>query len=222
MVLGTSLPRRGANVPDCCADGWIIVLAGSSFLSGAESRYAAIEGEALAVAWGLEQSRFFTQGCDDLLVITDHKPLVAIFGDRTLDEIANTRLFCLKQRTLPWQFAIMHMPGASNQAADAASRYPSSSASIDTFSANDMMEHTLVAAIQCEAAAISSLPWSHIVEETSRDNQMCALLHTVESGFPEADRVLPHAAPYWQFRHALYISDGALMFEDYVIIPSSL
>ncbi len=113
-------------------------------------------------------------------MITDHKPLVAIFGDCTLDEIANTRLFRLKQRTLPWRFAIMHMPGASNQAADAASCYPSSSASIDTFSTNDMMEHTLVAAIQCEAAVISSLPWSRIVEDTSRDDQMCALLHMVE------------------------------------------
>ncbi len=51
---------------------------------------------------------------------------------------------------------------------------------------------------------------------------MYALLHMVESGFPEADRVFPHAAPYWQFWHALYISDGVLMFEDCVIIPPSL
>ena len=82
--------------PDCCQDGWKVTLAGSRFLSPAESRYAPIEGEALAVAWGLEQSRYFTQGCDKLTVVTDHKPLVKIFGDRTLDEIANPRLFRLK------------------------------------------------------------------------------------------------------------------------------
>lgn len=114
------------------------------------------------------------------------------------------------------------MPGTSNQAADAASRYPSPSAPIETLNTIDIMEHALAAAIQCEAAEISSLPWSRIVEETSRDDQMRALVHTVESGFPEADRTLPHAAPYWQFRHALYISDGAVMFEDRVIIPPSL
>jgi hypothetical protein len=51
------------------------------------------------VAWGLEQTRYFTQGCDNLVVVTDHKPLVKIFGDRTLDEITNSRLFRLKQRT---------------------------------------------------------------------------------------------------------------------------
>ena len=76
--------------PDCCPGGWRITLAGSRFLSPAEQRYAAIEGEALAVAWGLEQTRYFTQGCDNLILITDHKPLVKIFGDRTLDEIKNS------------------------------------------------------------------------------------------------------------------------------------
>ena len=49
-------------LPDCCTDGWKITLAGSRFLHGAEERYAAIEGEALAVAWVLEQTRYFTQG----------------------------------------------------------------------------------------------------------------------------------------------------------------
>ncbi|KAK3736199.1 hypothetical protein QZH41_002472 [Actinostola sp. cb2023] len=112
---GTAAAPSGA--PDCCPNGWRIALAGSRFLSSAEQRYAAIEGEALAVAWGLEQTRYFTQGCDNLIVITDHKPLVKIFGDRTLDEITNSRLFRLKQRTLPWRFDTLHMPGKSNQAA---------------------------------------------------------------------------------------------------------
>ena len=87
-------------LPGCCEDGWKVTLVGSRFLHGAEERYAAIEGEALAIAWSLEQTRYFTQGCENLLVVTDHKPLVKIFGDRTLDEITNTRLFRLKQRTL--------------------------------------------------------------------------------------------------------------------------
>ena len=40
-----------SGIPDCCPGGWRISLAGSRFLSSAEQRYAAIEGEALAVAW---------------------------------------------------------------------------------------------------------------------------------------------------------------------------
>ena len=63
-------------MPDCCPEGWKITLAGSNFLSSAEERYAAFEEEALAVVWDLEQTRYFPQGCDNLLVVIDHKPLV--------------------------------------------------------------------------------------------------------------------------------------------------
>jgi len=73
------------------------------------------------VAWALEDSRFFTLSCDDLVVTTDHKPLVKIFGDRSLDEITNTRIFCLKQRTLAWRFKVVHVPGKNIPASDAAS-----------------------------------------------------------------------------------------------------
>ena len=86
-----------SDLPDCCNNGWKVTLVWSRFLHGAEQRYAPIEGEALAVAWGLEQTKYFTQGCDNLLIVTDHKPLVKILGDRTLDETSNTRMFHLKQ-----------------------------------------------------------------------------------------------------------------------------
>ena len=56
-------------LPDCCEDGWQITLAGSRFLTDAEQNYVAIEGEALAIAWALEQSKYFTLGCEDLLVV---------------------------------------------------------------------------------------------------------------------------------------------------------
>ena len=83
-----------------------MTLAGSRFLNGAEKNYAAIEGESLAIAWSLEQTKYFTMGCKNLVVITDHKPLVKIFGDRALNDIQNTRIFRLKQRTLPWLFKV--------------------------------------------------------------------------------------------------------------------
>ena len=60
-----------------------------------QKSYAAIEGESLAIAWSLEQTEYFTKGCKDLVIVTDHKPLVKIFGDRALNEIKNTRIFRL-------------------------------------------------------------------------------------------------------------------------------
>ena len=76
----------------CCRTGWKITLMGSRFTHPAESRYAPIEGEALAVAVALDKARHFVLGCLDLTIATDHKPLLKIFGDRSLDQIGNTRL----------------------------------------------------------------------------------------------------------------------------------
>ena len=153
--------------PNCCVDGWKITLAGSRFLHGPEQRYAAIEGEALAVAWSLEHTKYFTQGCDNLLIVTDHQPLVKILGDRTLDEIANTRLFRLKQQTLPWKFSIMHLPGPSNKAADATSRYPSTTSEKDItshrLSDEDSAEECFNAAIAHETAIFTTISWVDIV-----------------------------------------------------------
>ena len=62
-------------------------------------------------------------GCDDLLVIVDHKPLFKIFVDRRLGEIQNPRLFRLERRTLMWRFDIEYQRGSRNPFADTISRY---------------------------------------------------------------------------------------------------
>ncbi len=77
--------------PFCCRDGWRITLVGSRFTHAAESRYAPVEGEALAVTDALDRTRHFVLGCSDLVVAVDHKPLLRLFGDRCLEDIPNPR-----------------------------------------------------------------------------------------------------------------------------------
>lgn len=154
-----------SGLPDCYPEGWKITLAGSQFLSSAEQRYA-------AVAWDLEQTRYFTQGCDKLVVFTDHKPFVKIFGDRTLGEKSNSRLFRLKQRTLPWRFDIVHRPGKSNHAADATSRHPAplrseSRHSLGILGEPDLVESALVASIRNDATALSASALKTHASDTS-------------------------------------------------------
>jgi len=48
-----------------------MTLASSRFLNSVEQRYVAIEREALTVAWDLEQTHYFTQGCDNLVIVTN-------------------------------------------------------------------------------------------------------------------------------------------------------
>ncbi|GFS27731.1 enzymatic polyprotein [Elysia marginata] len=78
--------------PFCCQTGWKITLVGSRFTHAAESRYAPVEGEALAVADALNKARYFALGCKDLTIAVDHKPLIKLFGDRSLADIPNPRL----------------------------------------------------------------------------------------------------------------------------------
>ena len=52
--------------------------------------------EAIAVGEGLNKTLFFILGCPNLTVVVDHKPLLKILGDRTLEDIPSTRLRNLK------------------------------------------------------------------------------------------------------------------------------
>ena len=61
-------------------------------------------------------------GCKQLYVATDHKPLVAVLGDQSLADVQNPRLARIKEKTLWWQFTILHTPGKLQLAADALSR----------------------------------------------------------------------------------------------------
>ena len=108
----------------CCKQGWKITLVGSRFTHAAESRYAPIEGEALAVADALDKARHFVLGCKNLTIAVDHRPLLKVFGDRSLDHICNTRLRNLKEKTLRYHFKIVHIPGVKNKAPDTLSRHP--------------------------------------------------------------------------------------------------
>ena len=214
-----------SGTPDCCPEGWKITLAGSRFLSSAEQRYAAIEGEALAVAWGLEQTRYFTQGCDNLVVATDHKPLVKIFGDRTLDEISNTRLFRLKQRTLPWRFDIVHVPGKSNHAADATSRHPSPSGTDDCSSTGlfddpDVQEYALMASIRSNAQDLGAISWSLLAQETAADPSFNHLLTLMdqEGSIDSHDPALASLSPICD---SIYSQEGVLLYHGRVVVPPS-
>lgn len=100
-----------------------MILVGSLFTRGAESRNAPVKGKALAVVDALEKSRYFVLGCDNLIIAVDHKPLLKLFGNRLLKDISNDRIRCLKVKTLRYNFKMIHLPVAKHKAPDAVSRH---------------------------------------------------------------------------------------------------
>ena len=204
-----------ATSPGCCENGWRITLAGSRFNKPAETRYAPVEGEALAIAWSLEQTKFFTQGCDNLVILTDHQPLIKVFGDATLDEVSNRRLFNLKEKTFPWKFTVEHRPGKENSFADATSRHPATTTDDDDIIASITMSEILAGiameeedddldeAVTCVAGLsqhenIRAITWEIVREETRKDHEMITLISLINSSFPEEKEDMPHGlSQYW-------------------------
>ena len=220
--------------PNCCSNGWKITLCGSRFLKKAEERYAAIEREALAVAWALEQTRYFTLGCDDLVVVVDHKPLTKILGDRILDEISNPRLFRIKQRTLPWTYEMYWLPGKQNTFSDALSRHPHSQEEEENFvslinaktpdyadldQADSM--NLSVCTVQSNLNKVYAITWSRVQQATFDEYE--ELKSLIVRGFPAAKSDMDEKfSDFWNYRDGLHVYDQVIMFHDRVVIPPSL
>ena len=103
--------------PSCCVGGWRTCMVGSRFTNKAESNYAPIEGELLAVTYGLKKTRYYTLRSEKLTVCVDHKPLLGVLGETELEKIDNTRLEELKEKNIrveiqsrprPWEIHAWH------------------------------------------------------------------------------------------------------------------
>ena len=92
----------------------------------AESRYATIKLECLAISYTLKKSDYFIRGQPNVTVtvtVTDHRLLLGIFA-KSLQAIDNPSLMCLRERMGPYSFALQWIEGKSHVLADALSRAP--------------------------------------------------------------------------------------------------
>ena len=234
------------NKPFCCPEGWKIVLVGSRFTHSAEARYAPIEGEALAVADALDKARYFVLGCDKLILAVDHKPLLKILGNRSLEDIPNSRLRNLKEKTLRNRFTVVHIPGVKHKAADCVSRHPTglpeklilsddiatiNNDTVDNFLMTIRLpkpsychfEEDLIAASISTLDNFKSVTWERVRIATSSDETMNELLSMIESGLPENRREFPQPLQeYFQFSQHLSSLDGVILYKDRIVIPPSL
>ncbi len=224
------------KAPLCGPGHWRMIFAGSRFLKDPESRYSPIEGEALAVVFALEQSRMFVLGCPNLLLVTDHKPLVPILNGKKLEFIKNPRLLKFREKMLPYRFVAQHIPGPLNIVADAASRNPSSDegrqflASIASVAAGDVDEldecvselHVaMINAISADDDEVVS--WNRVKEAAAADNMCLLLCDIIERGFPDKKSDVEECLkPYHKLKDELYTLEGVPCIDGRMLIPKSL
>ena len=219
------------RTPICCKEGWKLCLVGSRFTHDAETRYSPIEGECLAVVYALHQTRYYIQGCSDLTVATDHKPLLGILNDRSLSDIENRRLLNLKEKTLAYKFNIVHVSGKKNAGADAASRYPAPSSQSSnatdprTDETFDIAEDgAMLSSISVSLYAITNVvTWDMVREATSSDDSLQSLHEHILKGFPADCRHLPPPLrPYHRIAGSLCSVDGVILTGGRIVIPAEL
>ena len=228
------------NAPVCCPDGWRLVFAGSRCTQGAETNYSPTEGEALAVAWSLEHAKNYVLGCPNLLVVTDHEPLLGILNDRELNSIQNPRISKFKERTLRYRFTIQHCSGKWHRGPDAVSRNPPLEAlcippAADDIAHTNTVEHDILAihenVIQMltnniEIAAIRDsqlITLEQIKMAAEGDSAYQNLNNIITTGFPTSRSQLePQLREYWEVRDRLSSSHGLILMNNRIVIPYSL
>ena len=63
------------------------------------------------------------------MVATDHKPLLGVLNNRRLGDTKNEKLLSFKEKTVPYRFSIIHIPGRrKKKAPDSNSRKPNGDA----------------------------------------------------------------------------------------------
>ena len=229
-----------SSKPFCCPTGWHVTLFCSRYTTDAESRYAPIEGESLAVVFGLEKCKHFVLGCSDLIIAVDHKPLIGLYTKRSLEDIPNARLRNLKEKTLPFRFQMIHVAGVKNKVADCLSRSPSEAAEhmdlIDDMDTTEEQDGNLVTQTDggenitnldrtrnMTAASATAITLDMVANHTMADPAMRELLITVENGFPDSVTEMPaELTGYHKHRDHLSSRDGLVTYKQRVVLPKSL
>ena len=186
----------------------------SQSLLEAETHYAQIEKEALAITWA----------CDYVLgrrfaIETDHKPLVPLLSTKLFDNLP-PRVLRFRLRLMRFDFSIHHVPGKLMYTADTLSRAPTSTPHKSAVCLQEDVERLVAVVCSC-------LPGSEEVIDKYRvaqgqDTTVMTLVSYCSSGWPDKHQLKPEVKPYWQHRGKLTVNKGLLLFGDRIVVPKQL
>ena len=182
----------------------------SRSLTDAESRYAQIEKELLAVQFSLERFHQYIYG-KKVTIESDHKPLEAIVKKALAS--APPRLQRILLRMQKYDYTLEYKPGKELVLPDKLSRAPLPETACGT---------------ACVHLLTSNLPVSkpkleQIRDATANDPSLKELKDTIKSGWPETKSHTPASIQvYWNVRDELSEVEGVILKNDRILIPSSM
>ena len=203
---------------------WNLIQAGSRFLTDAESRYAVIELEMLAVCWAINKCKLFLTGLQHFTVITDHNPLIPILNNHRLDEVENPRLQRLKIKLMAYNFTAEWLKGAKNEAPDALSRNPVSEPQPhELLGELDLDNNPDVSFAEIRSITNESLRLQDLSKHCQLDQEYQQLKTFITNGFPNHRNQLPEASKrYWNVREHLTLDDDLIVNGCRLLIPQDM
>ena len=184
----------------------------SRTLNKAEKNYSQIDREGLSLIFGIKKFHKFVFG-RKFTLITDHKPLLGLFGEnKPIPEHSSPRVQRWAITLAAYDYVLKHKPGIENNA-DGLSRLP-----LKCENLNYVPEE-----IDYLFAIIENTPVnvSDIQAETHKDECLIKVHDYCINGWPEST-VPENLKPYKNRHTDLSLENGCILWGSRVIIPQSL
>ncbi|CAH8442528.1 unnamed protein product [Schistosoma rodhaini] len=194
----------------------------SRTLNPAERKYSQIEKEGLAIVFAVKKFHKMIYG-RRFTLLTDHKPLLSIFGSKSgIPAYTANRLQRWAITLLAYDFRILYKSTEKFGQADVLSRLIANQKqeSEDSIIATISLEEDIHQILQ---VAIKATPLSaeDIRRYTQEDGELKRIISYLEHGWPShIDN--KNIEQYAHRRNSLSLVDGCLMFGNRVIVPTSL
>ena len=182
-----------------------------------ERKYPQLDLETLAVDFALRRFRQYIVGGPEVVIITDHKPLVSIFKDSRRGSVRTDRI---KLRHQDVSYRIEWQPGVKNPA-DFMSRHATKLCNIPEEWKEEAVELEKTVCFLNFAPYTEAISWDRIVKETDTDSSLQRLSGYIKKGYiPKTDS---NWNPFRNIFDKLTISDvGLILKDDRIILPRSL
>lgn len=205
----SQVQKDGSEKPICYA---------SRTLSKSELGYSVIDKEALGIIYGVRRFNQYLYG-RKFTLITDHKPLLSIFGPKKgLPAYAASRLQRYALFLTNYDFDIKYVQSQANANADCLSRLPVNVKDFLCESEDINYVGTYLQYIQENEIPVD---FNKIRQETNKDSLLKKVLGYVLYGWPK-DITSDELKPYRQRQNELVMENGIPVWGHRIIVPSNL
>ena len=194
----------------------------SRTLTKSEANYAQYEKEGLSVIFGLKKFHKFLYG-RRFTIVTDHKPLLGIFGDsKPASQMASARLARWHMILSSYEYDIIHKEGKQHQNAYALSRLSLTDDQME-WSHRSLSDLDEQPPVQINMLDIDTRPVDadEVKRCTKRDPVLSRVMAYIMHGWPNPKNVPPELKVYAQKKDELSIEDDIMLWGHRVVIPDN-